>query len=108
MSLFAISALLIFSIPKPEQKIEREPTTLSVLLGGFRYVFNQKIVLGAISLDLFAVLLGGAVALLPIYARDILEIGEEGLGLLRAALQASVRFSCWPLSPFSRSRIMPA
>ena len=48
VSLFAVAALLIFSIPKPEQKIEREPTTLSVLLGGFRYVFNQKIVLGAI------------------------------------------------------------
>ena len=85
VSLFAISAILIFSIPKPPQRIEREPTTLSVLLGGFKYVFNQKVVLGAISLDLFAVLLGGAVALLPIYARDILEIGEEGLGLLRAA-----------------------
>ena len=85
VSLFAISAILIFSIPKPPQRIEREPTTLSVLLGGFKYVFNQKVVLGAISLDLFAVLLGGAVALLPIYARDILEIGEEWLGLLRAA-----------------------
>ncbi len=85
VSLFAISAILIFSIPKPPQRIEREPTTLNVLLGGFKYVFNQKVVLGAISLDLFAVLLGGAVALLPIYARDILEIGEEGLGLLRAA-----------------------
>ena len=83
--LFAVAAILIFSIPKPPQRIEREPTTLGVLLGGFKYVFNQKVVLGAISLDLFAVLLGGAVALLPIYARDILEIGEEGLGLLRAA-----------------------
>ncbi len=83
--LFGASALLIFSIPKPEQRIEKEPTTLKTLLGGFSYIWNQKIVLGAISLDLFAVLLGGAVALLPVYARDILDIGEVGLGLLRAA-----------------------
>ncbi|KCZ51634.1 hypothetical protein HY3_01465 [Hyphomonas pacifica] len=83
--LFGIAAVLIFSIPKPEQRIEREATSMSTLLGGFSYVLKQKIVLGAISLDLFAVLLGGAVALLPVYARDILHIGEEGLGLLRAA-----------------------
>lgn len=83
--LFGASALLIFSIPKPAQRIDKEPTTLKTLLGGFSYVWNQKIVLGAISLDLFAVLLGGAVALLPVYARDILDIGEVGLGLLRAA-----------------------
>jgi hypothetical protein len=56
-----------------------------MVLGGFTYVWKEKIVLGAISLDLFAVLLGGAVALMPVYARDILEVGESGLGLLRAA-----------------------
>lgn len=81
----AIAALLIASIPKPNQVVSKEPTTMSNLLGGFRYVWKQKIVLGAISLDLFAVLLGGAVALLPIYARDILQVGEVGLGFLRAA-----------------------
>lgn len=79
------AAVLIFSIPKPEQRIAKEPTTLSTLLGGFSYVWKEKVVLGAISLDLFAVLLGGAVALLPIYARDILMLDAEGLGLLRAA-----------------------
>lgn len=84
-SIFILSAILIFSIPKPKQAISKEPTTLSTLLGGFAYVWKEKIVLGAISLDLFAVLLGGAVALLPIYARDILELGPIGLGLLRAA-----------------------
>ena len=83
--LFAIAALLIFSIPKPDQKIGKEPATLKTLLGGFSYVWKEKVVFGAISLDLFAVLLGGAVALMPIYARDILELGPEGLGLLRAA-----------------------
>jgi MFS family permease len=83
--LFILAAGLIFSIPKPDQQISREPPTLSSILGGFRYIWKEKVVLGAISLDLFAVLLGGAVALMPIYARDILHVGELGLGLLRAA-----------------------
>lgn len=85
VALLFLAGLLIFSIPKPAQRIEREPTSLAVLLGGFSYIWREKVVLGAISLDLFAVLLGGAVALLPIYARDILELGPSGLGLLRAA-----------------------
>jgi len=85
MSLLTVGALLILTLPKPDQRIERTPTTLSNLLGGFSYIWKEKIVLGAITLDLFAVLLGGAVALLPVYARDILDVGEAGLGLLRAA-----------------------
>lgn len=84
-TLLLLAGLLIFSIPKPPQRIDKEPTSLATLLGGFSYVWRQKVVLGAISLDLFAVLLGGAVALLPIYARDILELGPQGLGMLRAA-----------------------
>lgn len=83
--IFAIAAVLIFSIEKPKQAVSKEPTSLSTLVGGFTYIWKQKIVLGAISLDLFAVLLAGAVALLPIYARDILVLGPTGLGLLRAA-----------------------
>ncbi len=83
--LFLAAATLIFSIPKPNQQILRERPDLASVLGGFRYVWKDKVVLGAISLDLFAVLLGGAVALMPIYARDILQAGELGLGLLRAA-----------------------
>jgi MFS family permease len=55
------------------------------LFEGLHFIRRDKVVLGAISLDLFAVLLGGAVALLPVYARDILELGPWGLGLLRAA-----------------------
>ena len=82
---FGVSAALIFSIPKPAQRITKEPTNLSVLLGGFSYVWKEKVVFGAISLDLFAVLLGGAVALMPVYANDILEIGPIGNGLLRTA-----------------------
>ncbi len=55
------------------------------MIDGLRYVWHSRLVLGAISLDLFAVLLGGATAMLPIYARDVLHIGAEGLGHLRAA-----------------------
>ena len=83
--LLAVAATIIFSIPKPNQNVSKERPTLSSFLGGFRYVWKDKVVLGAVSLDLFAVLLGGAVALMPIYARDILHVGETGLGLLRAA-----------------------
>ena len=63
----------------------REPVTAATLLAGVRFIWQRKPVLGAVSLDLFAVLLGGAVALLPIYARDILHTGPWGLGLLRSA-----------------------
>lgn len=83
--LFLLAAVLIFSIPKPKQLANSEPTKLSTLLGGFDYVWKQKVVLGAISLDLFAVLLGGTVALLPVYAHDILHMDEKGFGILRAA-----------------------
>ena len=55
------------------------------MFAGFRYIFSNKVVLGAISLDMFAVLMGGAVTLLPIYARDILHAGPQELGFLRAA-----------------------
>ncbi len=83
--LFALSSALIFTIPKPSQKPIKEESKLKTILGGFRYIWKEKMVLGAISLDLFAVLLGGATALLPVYAKDVLEIGETGFGWLRAA-----------------------
>jgi MFS family permease len=60
--------------------------TLSSLAAGFKFVFDSPIILGTITLDLFAVLLGGATALLPIYAKDILRSGPSGLGILQAAL----------------------
>jgi len=63
----------------------REPPTLRTVFAGIGYIRQRPVVLGAISLDLFAVLLGGATALLPIFARDILHTGPWGLGLLRAA-----------------------
>jgi len=79
------ATILAFSIPKPARRTAAEKPSLNTLFAGFRYIWGDKVVLGAISLDLFAVLLSGAVALLPVYARDILELGPWGLGLLRAA-----------------------
>jgi MFS family permease len=63
----------------------REPFSLKTVFAGFRYIWQHKLVFGSISLDLFAVLLGGAVALLPVYAKEILVTGPWGLGLLRSA-----------------------
>jgi MFS family permease len=80
-----LGAFLVFAIPKPPKGPPKERPTLSNMLEGFRFIWKQKIILGAISLDLFAVLMGGVVALLPVYAEDILHLGPEGLGWLRAA-----------------------
>src|ERR1700739_4341792 len=82
----AIGATLSSFRIKPEVKARpREPMTLKTVFAGLHYIWNKKLILGAISLDLFAVLLGGAVALLPVYAREILHTGPWGLGLLRTA-----------------------
>ncbi len=62
----------------------REPFSVETVLGGFMYVWNNKMVLGAISMDLLAVMLGGVMGLLPVYASDILHVGPDGLGLMRA------------------------
>jgi MFS family permease len=64
----------------------KEPMTMRSLIVGFRFVFASRIILGTITLDLFAVLLGGAAALLPVYSKDILHAGPAGLGFLQAAL----------------------
>lgn len=70
----------------PEKElVEREPVSLRTVFAGFRFIWRKKLILGSISLDMFAVLLGGAVALLPVYARTILHTGPWGLGLLRSA-----------------------
>jgi MFS family permease len=79
------AATLTFLIPKPVQKTTEGPASTDKLLAGFRYIWNEPVVLGAISLDLFAVLLGGATALMPAFARDVLDVGPLGLGLLRSA-----------------------
>ena len=66
-------------------RLEHRDISIETILAGFKYVWNQKIVLGSISLDLFAVLLGGAVALLPVYADRVLHVGARGLGVMRSA-----------------------
>lgn len=71
----------------------REKMTLASLVAGFRFVFATPVILGTITLDLFAVLLGGATALLPVYARDILRVGPAGLGWLQAALPLGSLFT---------------
>jgi len=78
--------LLISLVRKHHVVAVREKLSLKTLLTGFNFVFATKIILGIITLDMFAVLLGGATALLPIYARDILKVGPRGLGWLQAAL----------------------
>jgi len=84
-ALFVLGAALVWSARYDHKPAPRTPVTLDTLLAGVRFIRARPVVLGAISLDLFAVLLGGAVALLPIYARDILHVGPQGLGLLRGA-----------------------
>ena len=83
--MFLLSALVIARIRISRSLHNREPVSIQTLFAGISYIRHRPVLLGAISLDLFAVLLGGATALLPIYARDILFASPRGLGLLRAA-----------------------
>jgi MFS family permease len=84
--LIAVAALIITLRIRPEATARpREPLTSKTVFAGLRFIWHEKLILGAISLDLFAVLLGGAIALLPVYAREILHTGPWGLGLLRTA-----------------------
>ncbi|TCD15880.1 MFS transporter [Oricola cellulosilytica] len=85
LAMLLTALFLVSRIPKPPVRGEVKKVTFSSLFDGLRFIRREKVVLGAISLDLFAVLLGGAVALLPVYAHDILDLGPWGLGLLRAA-----------------------
>ena len=99
----AIGATIASFRIRPEVKPRpREPMTFKTVFAGLHYIWNKKLILGAISLDLFAVLLGGAVALLPVYAREILHTGPWGLGLLRTApgvgaAVMAVLLAHWPL-----------
>ncbi len=98
--LLLLAAASVLLIGKVVQNNPVEETTVATLLAGFKFIKSEPIVLGAISLDLFAVLLGGATALMPVYARDILQVDELGLGLLRAAPgMGAVAMALW-LSKF--------
>jgi len=83
--LYFVAATLMARLKYVQVARPREPVTLATLFAGVHYIRARRDILGVISLDLFAVLLGGATALLPIFARDILHTGPWGLGLLRAA-----------------------
>lgn len=83
--LFAASCTLTFLFRTQRPVIAREPPTLASIFAGLHYIYTRPRLLGVISLDLFVVLLGGATALLPVFARDILEAGPVGLGLLRTS-----------------------
>ena len=85
LAFMVAGALFVFLIPKPAQRTVGEQASWSYILAGFSFISKERVVLGAISLDLFVVLLGGAVGLMPVFASEILVLGPLGLGLLRAA-----------------------
>lgn len=102
-ALLSISICLMLGIRIPPQSVQPEPASWHTLLEGLRFVWSRPIVLGAISLDLFAVLFGGATALLPALARDVLHAGPAMLGLLRTApaigaVVISVALAFWPIT----------
>ncbi len=102
VALFAMGCAWIARMRYRHVAPEPHAVSLRSLLAGVAFVFERKPLLGAVSLDLFAVLLGGATALLPIFAKDILQVGPWGLGLLRAspavgALLMSACLTRWPL-----------
>jgi MFS family permease len=85
IAILAAALFCVMSIQHVPIIRSKEPATLRSMFAGFGFIFHKPVVMGAISLDLFAVVLGGVTALLPIYAKDILHTGPWGLGLLRAA-----------------------
>ena len=99
----AACALLIRADTRPT--IEAPRSRIAQIREGLRYIWGNKLVLGAISLDLFAVLLGGATGLLPVFARDVLEVGPQGFGVLRASPRSGPSWwpATWPARPI-RSR----
>jgi len=99
---YAAAAVLVSFIHLINDKRDRRPITLESVFAGFSFIWNRKVLLGVMSLDLCVVLVGGITALLPIFAKDVLETGPWGLGLLRSApavgsLMASVVLARWPI-----------
>ena len=83
--MFGLALVQMAKIQLEREKVDRQAPTWKSVVAGVSFIRSEPVVLGAVSLDLFAVLLGGATALLPVYARDILHVGPWGLGLLRSA-----------------------
>lgn len=97
-----VTFLYCFSRIAPRPAAEKKGFTVETMLAGLRYVLSTRLLLGSISLDLFAVLFGGAVSLMPVFAEDVLHSGATGLGLLRAmpslgALVVSLALLAWPI-----------
>lgn len=104
VALYAVACLLMLSLDSRQQVPQRGRASIESLMAGIRFIRSRPDILGAISLDLFAVLLGGATALLPVFAKDILLTGPWGLGLLRSApAVGALLMSLW-LARFSVER----
>ena len=86
-ALAALTCLALISQVRAHHKVAvREPMSVATVVAGLKFVYRTKIILGTITLDLFAVIFGGATAMLPVYAKEILKVGPDGLGWLQAAL----------------------
>jgi MFS family permease len=112
-ALFLVAAAGLFAIPPVERTALKPGSPWTQMIEGLTYVRRNRLVLGAITLDLFAVLLGGVVAMLPVFARDILQVGADGLGPLRAAPAAgatltAIVFSIRPLRTNVGTRMLAA
>ena len=113
LALLLLASLLALTLRYRHVPPAHEPVTLDSVLAGLTFVWRSKLLLGAVSLDLFAVLLGGATALLPIFAKDILQVGPWGLGLLRAApavgaLLMSLALTRWSMDSRVGHKLMAA
>lgn len=98
--LASLASIIFFVKNQPPQFIPKE-SIFNSLQEGIRFVFNSKMILGALSLDMFSVFFGGAVALLPVFANDILKVGAEGLGLMRAAPAAGAVLTMFMMARYS-------
>ena len=112
-ALFALAGGFFSAVRHVHMPAPAEPVSMHTVFAGFRFIWQRKPVLGAISLDLFAVLLGGAVALLPMFVKDVLHVGPWGLGLLRAApavgsLLMSMVLARWPIERKAGRRMFEA
>jgi MFS family permease len=103
VTLLVVSSFLLYSKIKdrPIAQTARHDSVIASIREGIQFVFNTKIILYSISLDLFSILFGGVMAILPIYAQDILKVGAEGLGILRAAPSVGATLMLFLLSRFT-------
>jgi MFS family permease len=110
--LFLLASALFLNVHH-DDPLPRERASFRTLMAGVDYVRSNPVVLGAISLDLFAVLFGGATALLPMFAKDILQVGPWGLGLLRSApavgaLTLAIALARWPIQRGTGRKLIAA